>query len=241
MKKLSIQKNNQLITSVDDWKRLAPPEGGDKQWVSLHSAMELANYCIHYLGNVPKEIDEYLSRIGIKSSNFLSEPECITSLYKDGFGKAGPRHHDLLMWNNEIVIGVEAKATETLDEYVTEKCKKNGIIKYSENQLKRYPGLCERLLNKSIDKCSDIRYQLLSSAAGTLIEARNRNLNKACLLVVLFSSEIVPQNHIELTKKDIENFISCLKKNKNGSYKTTFLPNIDLFIELLVVDVKTYK
>ena len=241
MKKLRIQKNNQLILSVEGWKRLAPPEGGDKQWVPLHSAMELAKYCIHYNGSVPKEVAEYLDSIGVNSSDFVSEPECITSLYEDGFGKAGPRHHDLLMWNDEIVVGIEAKATETLDEYVTEKCKKNGVVKYSANQMKRYPGLCERLLNKSIDKCSDIRYQLLSSAAGTLIEARNRNLKKACLLVVLFSSEIVPQEHIELTRKDLESFTKCLKKNDNGSYKSFFLSDIDLFINLIVVDTKTYN
>ncbi len=241
MRNLIIKKGKEQINSVDDWKRLAPPEGGDKQWVPLHSAMELAKYCIHYNGCVPKEIDQYLNSINVSDEELESEPESITSLCEDGFGKAGPRHHDLLMWNKEMVVGVEAKATETLDEYVTEKCKKNGVVKYTENQAKRYPGLCDRLLNKQISECNDIRYQLLSAAAGTLIEARNRKVNKACLLVVLFTSDIVSQEHIELTKNDISSFVDCLDKNNDGSYKTHFLPEIDLFVKLLIVDVDSYS
>lgn len=166
-------KNNKIeIHSVDqDWFRLAPPEGGLKQWVDLHSAKELAKYFIHSGGFVPKEIDDYLSQIGADETPFVAEPEKITSLCKDGFGANGPRHHDLLMWNHQMVVGLEAKATETLDQYVTEKVKGN----MSNNQKLRYPGLCKRLLGKEFEECSDIRYQLLSATAGTLIEAKNGN------------------------------------------------------------------
>ncbi|MCK4311925.1 MAG: hypothetical protein KAW88_04245 [Candidatus Cloacimonetes bacterium] len=32
----------QVINNIDDWKKLCPPEGGDKQWKDGRSAKELA-------------------------------------------------------------------------------------------------------------------------------------------------------------------------------------------------------
>ena len=237
MRKLIIKKNGQEIHSVEEWFRLAPPEGGKKQWVPLHSAYEQGDYFTHYDGYVPKEIDDYLNDIGVDSSDLEAEPEAITSLYEDGFGKNGPRHHDSLLWNTGVAMGIEAKATETLDEYVTDKCKGNC----SPNQRLRYHGLCKRILNKDIKECSNIRYQLLSATAGTLIEARNKTINKAALVVLLFESEITSKEHIENTRKDIEAFTSCLKVKSNGSFEVPFAPQIDFYVKFIVTKASSYK
>ena len=238
MRQLIIQKNKQAIHTKEQWFQFAPPEGGEKQWAPLHSAHEFARYFELCDGFVPSAIDSFLDQLGIRSSYFDSEPERITSLCEHGFGKNGPRHHDLLMWSDEAVIGIEAKATETLDEYVTDKCKKDGVVHYAENQRKRYPGLCEKLLNRPIEECSSIRYQLLSATAGTLIEAERLGVGKAVVLVVLFKSEIVDEAHIQGTRQDIINFSEFLERQPNGSYRTPFMPDIELSLGFVVVPLQ---
>ena len=231
MRKIYIKKNNKEIHSNQGWLEIAPPEGGEKQWKPLHSASEFADYCLFTDGYVPKEIDDYLSSLGISDDSFDAEPECITSLCEYGFGKNGPRHHDLLMQSKEIVVGIEAKATETLDEYVTEKCKG----KLSPNQELRYPGLCREILGRELKECSNIRYQLLSATAGTLIEARKRGVKKAALIILLFESEITSKEHVLGTKNDVDVFCNMLKKKPNGSYEIPFAPDIDFYVEYIGV------
>ena len=238
MRKLSLQKNGKEIYTNGGWFRAAPPEGKSKQWVPCFSASELADYFLRYKGTVPPEIDSYLTSIGIKADSFLAIPEYTTRLEKEGFGAGKARQHDLLIksLDREVVIGLEAKARETLDDYVT---KKNIS---TENRKKRYIGLCEKLLGKRFEECTNIRYQLLSAAAGTLIEADKNGSDKAVLLIILFNTPVVDKDHIELTKNDVRSFVNCLQSNKNGSYKTAnFKTNIDLYIKLIVVDMNSYN
>lgn len=240
MRKLTIKKNGKEIYTNGGWFRAAPPEGREKQWVPSFSASELADYFLRYKGFVPPEIDAYLNEIGIVSNSFNSEPECKTDLEKEGFGEKGPRQHDLLIKSdtNEVIIGLEAKAREDLDEYVTEK----GDDPLTPNQEKRYAGLCDKLLGRELNNCENIRYQLLSATAGTLIEADKLGAKKAVLLIVLFKTPVVSQEHIQSTKKDIETFLKCLKQSNNGSYKTAnFKPDIDLFVKTLIIDVNSYN
>ncbi len=240
MRKLTIKKDGKEIFTNGGWFRAAPPEGKEKQWVPSYSASELADYFLRYKGFMPPEIDSYLLEIGIVSESFSSEPECCTSLEKDGFGYRGPRQHDLLITSdtNEVVIGLEAKAREDLDVFVTEK----GDGPLTPNQEKRYAGLCEKLLGLKLEDCSNIRYQLLSAAAGTLIEADKRHIKKAVLLFLLFKTPIVSEDHIASIGIDIENFVSLLTKNNDGSYKCkNFKKDIDLYVKYLVVDMRSYN
>ena len=142
MRELTIKKGDKEIFTNGGWFRVAPPEGKEKQWVPSYSAFELADYFLRYKGFMPPEIDSYLTEIGVVSKSFSAEPECCTSLEKDGFGSGKSRQHDLLITSdtNEVVIGLEAKAREDLDDFVTEK----GDDPLTPNQEKRYAGLCEK-------------------------------------------------------------------------------------------------
>ena len=240
MRKLTIQKDGREIYTNGGWFRAAPPEGKEKQWVPSYSASELADYFLRYKGFLPPEIDFYLTEIGIASESFSSEPEYCTGLEREGFGGGKSRQHDLLIVSdiNEVVIGLEAKAREDLDVFVTEK----GDNPLTPNQEKRYAGLCEKILGQKIDSCINIRYQLLSATAGTLIEADKRQIKKAVLLILLFKTPVVTDEHVVSTKKDIDSFVSLLEKNNNGSYKCkNFKRDIDLYIKYLVVDMNSYN
>ena len=240
MRKLTIKKDGKEIYTNGGWFRAAPPEGKEKQWVPSYSASELADYFLRYKGFIPPEIDSYLAEIGIASESFSSEPECCTSLEKEGFGGGKSRQHDLLITSdtNEVVIGLEAKAREDLDVFVTEK----GDDPLTPNQEKRYAGLCEKLLGLKIERCSNIRYQLLSATAGTLIEADKRHIKKAVLLILLFKTPVVSDDHVVSTRNDIESFVSLLTKNNNGSYYCkNFKEDIELYVKYLVVDMHSYN
>lgn len=229
MNTIKIVKKEKEITTLKSWFELAPPEGGERQWKDKHSAKEFAKYMTINLPQVPMEVDSVISSIGVYDSSFIAEPECITDLESEGFGKRGPRHHDMLLIGEKLIIGIEAKATEELDDYVTEK------YKGTSNHDLRYKGLCKSILNRELSECSLVRYQLLSASAGTLIEAQKREIAKALCLVVLFSSDITSRDHIEATKKDVEYFKTLLTRNDNGSFKTPFAPEIELYIEFLEV------
>ena len=57
-----IIKNDELST-VELWKKKAPPMGGDKQWKDGRSAKELAKYMTSDYPNLPSELEEILSNI----------------------------------------------------------------------------------------------------------------------------------------------------------------------------------
>lgn len=229
-----IRKNGIKITNDKEWFKLAPPEGKEKQWVDKHSAKELAIYFTKQPDTLPIEVKNLLLKCNIDVADFECEPESKTNLSSEGFGENGDRQHDLLMVGNDAVVGVEAKATESLDDYVTNK------YKGTENHNKRYKGLCEKILGKDIFECSNIRYQLLSASIGTLIEAKKRNYKKAIVLIILFSSELTTEKHISMTKTDIQNFKDSLKK-LNDYFITPYAPDIELSIEYLEIPLLDIK
>ena len=116
MYKLDLKKNAKKINSVNYWKELAPPKNPNSQWKDGRSAKELANYIINGNGYIPKEIEEILLDLGCNTNSiFCGEPEAITSLP----GKGGGRNHDLLLvQENEVVVGIEAKSDESLGNIV---------------------------------------------------------------------------------------------------------------------------
>lgn len=232
MAKVDIKKTN-IIKTSEDWFKFAPPEGGKKQWAAKHSALELANYFTAYGGNLPPEIEDTLRRNKIKVFSFQCEPECVTSFPAKSYGTGTGRHHDLLMVGKDCVVGIEAKATETLDLYVDEK------HKGTTNHKARYDGIAKDLFGKTVAELGDIRvrYQLMSATIGTLIEAKKRNLSKAEVLVILFSSDITTREHIDNTKNDMDTFISLLERNKDGSYRTPYDQGIKLYVDFTVVEI----
>ena len=236
MKTITIVKDGKTPHTNREWFKLAPPEKGKKQWKPYHSASELADYFLHYGNNLPPEIDDLLTDLNISSNDFIGIPEHQTPFPVEQFGEGGPRHHDLLLVAKDdgVVIGIEAKATESLDKDV------KTYKLDTENRKKRYGGICEAILGEPIEKCDKIKYQLLSATLGTLLETKDKPIKKAILLVLLFDSKIVTPTRIQHTKDDIKAFTDKLSPKGDGPYRIPYMPEIDFYVKFIKVPVCSY-
>lgn len=234
MYKLDLKKNTKKINSIDDWKEFTPPKNPDVQWKDGRSAKEFANYIINGNGYIPKEIEDILLSLGCNTNSiFYGEPEAITSLT----GRGGGRNHDLLLvQENEVVVGIEAKSDESFGKIVYKELF-NGI---SDNKIKRINSLYNDLYGYDICNNTDVRYQLLTATAGILKEAKKFNASKAVLIILVLKKE----NNYDLRKvksniQDINTFINSLGTPlKYGQYNLPGYPNIDFYIKHIELDIK---
>ena len=149
MYKLELKKNKKRINSVDDWKEFAPPKNPNVQWKDGRSAKELAKYIINGNGYIPKEIEDILLDLGCNTNSiFYGEPEAITSLA----GRGGGRNHDLLLvQENEVVVGIEAKSDESLGNIVY----KELFEGVSDNKFTRINSLYNDIYGYDLDSWSE--------------------------------------------------------------------------------------
>ena len=236
-----IESNGKKINDINDWKVNAHPKKS-MQWVPNHSAMEFAFFILNVEKNelqsiknpdvFEKAIKEFTN---CDDFDFYAEYE--TKLVTDDYDfyiKNG-RQHDGLMVGNDIVIGIEAKATESLDTYLGDK----PIYDCLPSHIKRYHDMTKAITGRSALDCEKIRYQLLSGTAGTIIEAHNRNMKKALFLLITLKTCLVKDQMIDRNERDIRDFLSLLKKDKDGSYQTPLSDElgIKLYVKHIVIDV----
>ena len=190
------------LDTVEDWFDLFPPKRKEAQWKDGFSAKELAKYVLREKGCVPVEINEVISKVSNSKPIFNWKPECETNFAIHGLGKGQGRNHDLALWNDDIFVGVEAKVNESLGEYIGAEYEKGKT-----NKKHRIEGLIKIVFGDDLDlgKYNDIRYQLVTATAGTLFEAKNRNLDKAMVLVCMLKKDTDSSN--SLAKTDMENFL----------------------------------
>lgn len=232
--KIEVLKNGKSINSLKDWSDFAGPMKKNHS-KDGRSANELANYILDSKGYLPKEIEDILLEIGCKNDKiFKGEPEKITSLVGRGTG----RHHDLLLeQEDEIVVGIEAKADEPLGKTIS---KELSVSNISENKLNRINTLYKNLYGCDVSSDTDIRYQLLTGVNGTLIEAKTKNIPKALFLIITFKKEgSYTEKNLNSNMKDIDRFLNSLHKNKVGNaYKFNAYEGVTLYIEHIEIDVK---
>lgn len=257
--KMNIEKTN-AIDSIETWFRYAEPEGGLKQWKDGRSAKEFARYMLSNGGNMPEGIEKCINELfGTKSGDCLCLPEYVTKFPLE-LGKGEGRHHDAILVSNkegkEWLIGVEAKVSEpfdkTMNEWLEEGKKKNKDGGKNrkvrlEECLKLITGkdYCDKDLEESPIK--DLRYQLISATAGTIIEAGDRNIKKACLLVVVFGGDVEMEKdykkNVEENQKDYDEYLKFLglegKPEAERKIKVTYkdIP-IDLYFRKIEVNIK---
>lgn len=202
--KIKIQKTIK-ITNEKEWFRAAPPKGGEKQWQDSYSAKEFAKFVTS--GDDFKElVQSVLDDISIKTrGDFVGEPEAGTKFPQKGEG----RNHDLLLFNKDIVIGIEAKVDEPfgnnrsiLQESNTTSKGKKARINWL---LKTILPEGKRLEDREVGK---LKYQLFTATAGTLLEAAKRDKKKCIFLVLAFHSKEKPVN--EANKKSFEDFMRVI-------------------------------
>lgn len=206
---MRIHKDNE-IRSVDDWFRWAPPKRGALHWKDNRSAKELAK-CWFRTGTAqaPLELRTLLNRT-FDAEIFFEEavPECTVEL--DDF-EGETRNCDLVVvcqaGLQRIVISVEAKADEpfgesTAGEYYD---KKQGS---GSNVPKRIEQLSNALFGRVPDEqIRGLRYQLVHSAAASLIAAQRHHAEIAVLLVHEFISPGLSLRKLKQNSGDWEAFV----------------------------------
>ena len=197
-----IIKNDKLSTT-NLWEKNAPPMGGDKQWKDGRSAKELANYMTSDFPNMPVELEEILSNIIDINSTFELDAEYVTNFSAEGFGHGEGRNHDAILCNDDIFIGIEAKADESLGKVLADELKNA-----TENKMLRIKKLIGLLFNDGVENHKNLRYQLLTASAGVLIEAEKRNCKKALLAVIVFKKSGCYSNiKVQENERDIYRFL----------------------------------
>ena len=217
---MNIQKNSQPIRTLDDWFRLAPPKDGLSQWVDGRSAKESAKAWLGANGEMPVEIAAILSSnsdIGPLTVERV-EPECLLAFDEH----RGPRNADMAMWahdaNGPIAITVEAKADETFDRVVAD------VLDAGLETLLGTPNSMALARVIDLTRClfdvragdearvSELRYQLLTAMAGTLVLAKSMNATRGVVIVHEIISASCTQAKLDANHRDLGRFLGRLSK-----------------------------
>lgn len=215
-------KKSITITDETDWFIVAPPKGKEKQWKDGYSAKELAKFVTADKENFNKLIKSIVKKsFGSKiSASFCGEPEAETKLPPKG--SRGPRNHDLLLYNKDLVIGIEAKVNEPfgnrsiLEEY--EDAQKNK----RQHMINRIDWLKQTILPVPQKKeANHLKYQLFTATAGTLLEAYRRKVKQCIVLVLSFKYE---NNESNTDNNDsFKDYVTlvCGKQQDNQNFSVT--------------------
>lgn len=230
---------NNGIYNIDSWFKYAPPMGGAKQWVDGRSAKELARYMTANFPSVPAEIECLLSNFTDTDAEFDWNGEYVTDFEKYNLGRGEGRNHDAFMWNEDVVVGIEGKADESLGSQLIGE----AIVGASENKMHRVRGMIKMLFDDVPENHKNIRYQLVTATTATLLEAKEHKVNNALILVLVFKKQgCFSEQKIVSNNDDIENFLletSAVKCEKYYSIPTAFGKenNINLYFKKIEFDV----
>lgn len=186
-------KKTTTITNETEWFLVAPPKKGIIQWKDGYSAKEFAKFATSN-GQLKKLLQSVLEEISfITDDSFIGEPEFETKLPGQGEG----RNHDLLLYNKDLVIGIEAKVDEDFGETIKKEYYDKDVTENKKNRIKELKRIVFR--NPDSPDVDELRYQLLTATAGTLLEAYRRDKNQCILLVLYFhkhNKEVNPDNKV---------------------------------------------
>jgi Domain of unknown function (DUF6946) len=183
------------ITDLDSWFRHAPPEEGEAQWKDGYSAKEQAKAWLR--SGAPAVPDELWSSIAhlvpVGVDQVYGRPEHQTRV--DGYARA--RQHDLFACARRkgqtvLVVGIEAKACEDFAGVVADRapsgppsnnrawCNLLARALFARNVFDAESG---EILDEAL---AGHGYQLWTAAVGTIIEAQQRGVDQAALVVHQF-------------------------------------------------------
>ncbi len=220
MSEFRLHKSGSEIQSVDDWFLFAPPKNGIKQWKDGRSAKELARVWFPSEGKpkIPKELVNLMNSHDDTKNAEINEgiPEHIVAL--DNF-RGEQRNCDLALYgqveDKPISINIEAKADEPFDLTIQEKL--NSVTKKPRSKIpQRLEILCRSLFGKKVQELPELaklRYQLITGAAGTLIDAKSIKAHLAVFVIHIFLSNNLNFDKVKKNDRDFNNFIWLLSKN----------------------------
>ena len=230
--KIKISKNNNIITTVEEWYQFAPPKAKGKHWKDGRSAKSLAQFMTDK--NQVKKLEDILVELKYDTNGVIScTPEANTVLPCKGNG----RNHDLLMIGEDFVVGIEAKVSEPFGEEIS-----TELIEASDNKKGRIDKLANELFGCKINEVKDgleLRYQLLTGVYGTLREAENNQKSKALFLVVVFTDGLTSEdeNAVNRNNDDFKNFCQQIVLSAEGG--TICKSNVALTIKKVEISLKS--
>lgn len=215
---MRIENSRGTISSVSDWFRHAPPKGKEKHWVDGRSAKELATaWCGSGSVVVPNEVASLFGShqdfvgLGLTSA----EPEAripFDSLPGE------PRNADLAIQGHDakgaVAISVEAKADEPFGDSLAnawadaverrlDNARSGGVARIDT----LVASLFRPRKSTKLPSLGDIRYQLLTAAAGALAMADEMRAERAVLLVHEFVGPIADSRKLTRNANDLDNFV----------------------------------
>ena len=217
---MRITKNGQLIQSVEDWFRYAPPKGGADQWRDGRSAKEFARAWVESGSvSVPDELVALLSSHPDTQSAVLEngEPEARLAFDK----RVGEvRNADLAVravsGSAPLALTIEAKADEPFDQLVPDTLADalDRILERGRGGgVDRVRDLATSLLNppaRGLPPLRLLRYQLLTAVAGSLAWARQLEAPRAVLVIHEFQTSQTSTGELQRNAQDLDLFVTRL-------------------------------
>ena len=217
---MRITKNGQLIQSVEDWFRYAPPKGGADQWRDGRSAKEFARAWVESGSvSVPDELVALLSSHPDTQSAVLEngEPEARLAFDK----RVGEvRNADLAVravsGSAPLALTIEAKADEPFDQLVPDTLADalDRILERGRGGgIDRVRDLATSLLHppaRGLPPLRLLRYQLLTAVAGSLAWARQLEAPRAVLVIHEFQTSQTSTRELQRNAQDLDIFVTRL-------------------------------
>ena len=220
---MTITKNGHTIDTLADWGKHALPKSA-AQWKDGASSKEVARYWLQFrTPALPPELEALLASnpTFAKVDQWHAEPE--VRLPFDEFA-GEPRNTDLLVnardHHGAFLIAVEAKVNEPFGLRLS---KTIAAAKGRQTRDPRSSGIAraERLVHGLIGQkkltdpaIAELRYQLLTAAAGAIAAARARAINRVVLLVQELVTPMSDDRSRAGNAHDLEQFVRLLS---NGS------------------------
>ncbi len=199
------------IESIEDWKRLASTEG---KWADGYSAKELGRLWLS--GEGPAAVCAALEPAlpGLTLNTAIAEAQISFDSYAGGV-----RNHDVLAYGaangGDVVVGVEGKVNESLDDTLAEKYQSAHRRKErgkNTNLDKRVDDLLTTIIGRTIaadPSLAGLRYQLFSAMAGTVAAAKPTTA-AAAVVVHLIKSPLANVKKFDDTRNAVAEFGDAL-------------------------------
>lgn len=215
---MKLSKNGKEITTVEEWFALAPPRGKAHQWKDGYSAKELAKAWCSVPGR-PAAPPGFVQLLACIAAFPAPVPVHGYPEHRIRFDTlpGEPRNTDLALEcessAGRVAVSVEAKARESFGKPV-EDVLITGVRKWADeersNYLTRLEGLYSALFRprmEGVPRWGELRYQLLTAAAGALTFAAETRAAAAVLLVHEFRPEGIPVRRFADNERDLWQFV----------------------------------
>lgn len=237
----------QVITDVETWLKLCPPQNKDKQWVDYRSAKEMAKFWDN------EDNQKAFSDFFTKSNNQIKFENGIPEMAMKFDGYKSPRKTDLAifgkMGSKDTLISIEGKADEPYGENLFKDEFIQSIMTKAITPKSSKINRCIELFQSynCVAEFLNIRYQLLHWLAGSIKMAESKNIDTIFLISQEFHSHKTTELNINRNKNDFDFFISLISKETKktssdnfivGPFNNEFTKGINVFFGKYVTKLK---